>query len=667
MSKPLFCVILIASVPVIAANEQRASEAIILRDLPPQSVCHQSSKSLANEPTVQRTLKLTCDSSIVSCDAPGFEPIDAEAAEICKRGQLPWVGSRQVQLRTNERLDLARVEWRDLDSESNWTLQAARSMQATPLRFIESSSIPSRVISIIRPGASPVSKPVVWLRDSLSWDVPDPIAGGEVVIGIAPVPVRPVEFRIEPGGRTAKPVQGFVVLAGLLPGEYTLTPIYDGGVSARSERFEIRSQQTTPIYLQGADVGGARISRQAAACSTEETLNLFKAVAFEAPARKAIELVPVIAHSSTPNCDWTFAGLQPGTYRATVYAHGQTLETAEFDVAVQQFTNVSLAQSVVSVFGRLTLNGEPARQRTVEFFQLGNSSRISVTTDEDGRYRAFMNKPGDYLMAVRGWSQTRRIVARKDETQIDWAVTGGILTIVLNGVTDDTMIEIARKAPELLIWHQLPRAETRHSFEGIPFGTFTVVARGKGASSKPRSVTLSPNDPEQEITLNLTTNRSNVVVRGQNGAPISGARFSKLSPQPQETAPGVYSLDGVAPGTELRIKPPAPWAPVCVLAPENRDREIVLAQGAPVHLELTGFERWELGSDLGRLTGIPSSECLVAFGDFAVKQISAPNNPTIVFEILNFYWQVPGQKAYYPASGGKYAINEADSVLAVRK
>jgi hypothetical protein len=665
ISQPLFLVSLIALMPAIAASDQRQPETIVLRGLPPDTACHQS-RGPHIDGVGLRNGRVACDSSIVSCDAPGFEPIDTPAAEVCKHSRLPWVRSAQIQLRTKETLSHARIEWHSFGADANWTSQATRLLPPPAKPFIEASFIASRIIRVVRPGASPVSIPTVWLRDSRVWELPSAVAGGEVLIAVEDVPIKPGEFQITPLGRTAKFVQDFAVLTGLPPGEYTLVPVYAGGIVGQSARFEIRSEETTPIYLKATNVGGAQIFHEAGSCSSAEVLTLSKAVTLDAPARKAVELVPVITQPSTPTCDWTVAGLQPGNYRATVYANDQTLASAEFDVQVQQFATVRLAQPIVSAFGRLTLNGEPAAQRTIEFFQTGSSSRISATTDADGNYRVFMSKPGEYLMAVRGWSQTRKVVVRKDETQLDWAVTGGILTVTVNGMVEESHIEIRRANPDTLIWRELPREAVRHSFEGIPFGTFDVIARSKNRSSKQVSVTLSMNDPEKEIILDLHTNRSFLALRAHNGTAIGGAKFSRLFPHPQEVTAGIYSLEGVAPGTELRIKPPAPWAPICIVAPENRDREVVLEEGARALLELIGFERWELGSDLGRISGVRTSDCSVAFADFAIQLIST-SGPKIVFEILNYYEETGGEKEYYPASGGKYPVYQANGILTIKK
>jgi hypothetical protein len=646
----------------LAAIQTASAQTLTLTQLPPHLECNDVGKT--EHSATETTLRLTCTDPgrNLSCDAPGFEPFDVLLSAVCSVGRLPLVVATRVQLGDADSV-ASSLEWSRFDPNQGLVPVALRPINSTKTELLASLEA-TRIIRILRAGASPFSVTATQLRTG-RVDIPSPVYGGELLVGVQRAAVNPLELELRPSGRLLKPVDGFASIAGLLPGRYSVRPAYSAGLMGPEVSFEIQPGQTTAISIGPADLGGATITQATESCSAQTSLNLNRVESRAGVSKSGIELVPIIKKLSSPNCQWKIEGLRPGMYRAATFQSDQALDSADFEVTSQQFSAVSLEQPKVSVFGRVTLNGEPVQQRTLEFWDTVRMQASPIVTDDEGEYRIFLRHPGEYLVRARGWSQSRKVLVRSEETRFDWVVDGGVLTVNLSGVTEPTTIEIRRSAPDFLSTQRVPASTTRHVFEGIPFGVFSVLARNSRASSRSERVELTVNSPEQSISLQLLLNRAVIAVKGEDGSPAERVLFRRMEAQPQESRPGVYSLENVHPGTELRLKPALPWSPVCILAPSNSDREVILSTGMPVMVEISGFERWELGRDLGGISGLPSSDCRVSFTDFGVRHISAEPR-RLVFELAN-YPTVGGAAYYYPASGGQYLVAQVDKTISISK
>lgn len=642
----------------MTAAKQPAPRAVILKDLPNGLTCKHRSSVL---PSVKNQLRISCEepTSILSCDAPGFEPLDRTTGDVCRAGVLPMMRAVEVSIRSNTETN-AEVEWLSMLG-AQLVRVATRAVVLGGTTELPTSLAEDRILRILRNGAAPVSFPASRWRSADDYVLPDAVAGGELLMAIQQAPVKPIEFQLLPGNRVLRTSDSFLTTTGLLPGPYKVIPVFIGGVAGSPVELGIESTATTAVYVPAADVGAATITQVSDSCADGHTLRLAKVVRLNTVARRAVEFIPTLEQMSE-DCSWTIGGLAPGSYRASSFFQGHQLDSQEFDVPTQQIAAVSLGQPKTSVSGRVTLNGEPAVGETIEFLEIPSGTRTSAVIDSAGQYRVFMRNHGDYMAAIQGWSQTRQLVVRGVETHFDWAINGGILTVVLNGATEATTVTIRQASPDYVTLRRLPASESRHTFVGIPLGTLSVVARNKSASSKTVTVALSANEPKQAVTLSLSSNAALLSVKGDNGAPISGLQFPGIELQPEQIMPGVYSLQGVSAGNVLRIKPVAPWAPVCILAPAN-DEDVVLQQGREATIELVGLERWETGRDFGSLSGLPGSECNVFLSDFSSADRSLSTG-RIVLKVLNYH---PGAQAYHLPSGKRLPLLESENGLVITK
>jgi hypothetical protein len=179
--------------------------------------------------------------------------------------------------------------------------------------------------------------------------------------------------------------------------------------------------------------------------------------------------------------------------------------------------------------------------------------------------------------------------------------------------------------------------------QGTPFGAYEVSARQAPhrMSRKTISVTLSPERPQAEVTLELGDSRSRLELTDPDGRPLRRASFAQggpmphgLSPPPEEIEPGVYTFDGHVPGTPVRIRLGKELTPVCRQLPfddvmhvaAKAGRRVVIKTAQPVGRMMPDWT----------IVDVEGSDCPVLLRDFAPTRLPGPANWPATFLFENF-------------------------------
>lgn len=128
-------------------------------------------------------------------------------------------------------------------------------------------------------------------------------------------------------------------------------------------------------------------------------------------------------------CAWTFKALQPGNYVVSVKVAAGSGGSEKFSVKGNGVVQVTIPAPTVTVSGRATNNGKPLIGGDVEFVRFLiplETPFVRVNTDDQGRYTAVLDRPGEYDVRLSSASP-RRMVLYERRT-----LTAGLNTIDLS-------------------------------------------------------------------------------------------------------------------------------------------------------------------------------------------------------------------------------------------
>ena len=422
------------------------------------------------------------------------------------------------------------ITWLTIDDAGKETVTAKRRTAIgppVPLEFVHAAG---RYVRFSYAGASPRTYSTGELLTAKRLHVPDVLPGGELLLHLPPMTVRPVQLLVDGPRVHAVAFDGAMhaSLAGVPPGEYRVTPAYEGGLRSAVKTVTVRVAETTLAHFPPENVGAARITAAPEVCdgATEVTMDAFVMPKAD-PKFKVSPGRARILEMHEPRCDMTFGGLPPGPlevfYRRDAASTGSSL----FEAAAQSVTDVAIAGPPVTVEGRVTLNGRPMVKTGVSFMlrpaagQRAQQMRAEATTDAQGYYRLALEAPGSYnamLLRARlpaGHAQQVTLVEGRNFKDI--ALTGGTIRVEVTGWAAGTPLQVriqgtgtARMSMVSVFTGQGPLPP----HEGLPFGTYTVSVGsatagrgGRGVGGGPpvetKTVILSPSSPEATVTFDL--------------------------------------------------------------------------------------------------------------------------------------------------------------------
>jgi hypothetical protein len=342
--------------------------------------------------------------------------------------------------------------------------------------------------------------------------VPDVLPGGELLVVSHQLPVRAVRVMIEgPRVHTVPITSRHVTFAGVPAGNYTITPLYEGGLKGEAKTATVRIAETSLVFLPAEDVGAVRITAVSDVCGNATEMDIDALAAPRVRSR--------VITSDQPKCDVTIGGLKPGRYQARFRRQLSGLGSREFATTAQQVAHVDIAGPPVIVEGRVTLNGKPLDDVPVSFQWRGDRTvsaplASEVKTTAGGYYSVPLEVPGRYAVTSRPMNPldaVKEVEFSEGRHIHDIAIVGAKLTIrLLNrdpkaGVAID--LRGAAGTSRAVVYGAGARSEI--VLDVLPWGSYKVSVRaGSGlireVLSNAQSVTLTASNPEATLTFDLS-------------------------------------------------------------------------------------------------------------------------------------------------------------------
>jgi len=426
------------------------------------------------------------------------------------------------------------IAWLTIDEAGVETVTAKRRTAVgppVPLAFVHA---PDRYVRFSYEGASPRTYSTSELLTAKRLHVPDVLPGGELLLHVPPMTVRPVQLLVT-GPRVHAVTFDSAMhasLPGVPPGEYRITPVYEGGIKSAARDVTVRVAATTLAHFPPENVGAARITAAPDVCDTATELTMDAFVMPKAdPQFKVSPGRARILATREPRCDMTVGGLPPGQLEVFYRSESARAGSALFEASAQTITPVAIAGPPVTVEGRVTLNGTPLANTAVSFAlrpapgQRGQQVRADARTDAQGYYRLALETPGAYtamLMRARiAPGHARQVTLGEGRNFHDIALTGGTIRVEVNGRTAGIPVQVriqsagASGTPATsMMTSVFTGVGPLPPHEGLAFGTYFVsVGRavtgrgGRGAGGAPppetKTVVLSTSSPDVTVTFDI--------------------------------------------------------------------------------------------------------------------------------------------------------------------
>ncbi|MEX2271872.1 MAG: DUF4198 domain-containing protein [Vicinamibacterales bacterium] len=415
------------------------------------------------------------------------------------------------------------IEWLTIDEAGKPTVTARRETAIGPPVPLEFTPGVDRYVRFSYRGASPRTYSTAELIKARKLHVPNVLPGGELLLIVPRMTVRPAQLVIEgPRGRTL-PLDGatHISLSGMTAGEYHIVPVYNGGFKGAVKTVAVLAAETTLLYVAPEAVGAVRVIAAPDVCdaATEMGLNTLVVpnvgAAFKGPPNR-VRLIS----TRDPRCEMTFAGLGAGQFEVVYRRGGASTGSSAFEIVPQQVSIVDVAGTSVRVEGRATLNGKPIADASVTFAprQTPNQQRpmqaAETKTDAEGYYSVPLEAAGTYSVMLRrarlGVPSSRLVEFVVGRNFHDFMLTGGTIKVELTGWDGRTSVQVRVQGPTSSI--SVTTFSTRGPlppFEAMPFGTYKVSvlpgnARGSAISSTPpdaKTVIISASSPEATVSF----------------------------------------------------------------------------------------------------------------------------------------------------------------------
>ncbi len=441
-------------------------------------------------------------------------------------------------------------------------------------------------------------------------DVPSPVVGGEVFVGVANQRFAPVTFRLDQAGRkhmAAVHGQRWAAASGLAPGVYRVTPIYRGGHAGRSQSVEVRSGATTVIRFMRQALGALDVEAEPPLCNQAPWVHLTRS-SITSSGRAEME---VVRSEMSSTCTLRIEGLEAGDYLVRfVNRTTGALAQSPAHIAPGEVTVARGLATGVRVLGTVTRDGR-ALVGVVDVVLSLEGQRLDAEVARarvlpGGAFELTVPEPGTYVakLEVNGMASLgseRPVVLSTGVQRLDWVVHPGTISIDIRGW--------GRESPVLLTFRRVGddvtglvgtgRVIQTHedlpiAIPGLPPGRFEVSARQQLPSrlelvSGRRTLEISEHDPTVRLTLELRRYEAELEVIGPDGQRVAAATVTLGETDSiRRIEPGLFSLSGsnVDPGAPVMISALG-LAPACVSAPDGGRLQVRLHSGVSSRITFT--------------------------------------------------------------------------------
>lgn len=415
------------------------------------------------------------------------------------------------------------IEWITIDTNGKQTVTSRRKTAVGPPVALDFTHGPDRFVRFSYAGAAPRTFSTAELIAAKKLHVPDVLPGGELLLFVPPMTVRPVQLLV--AGPRAQSVNLTGVLhsslSGVPAGEYRITPVYEGGLTGAMQTASVKTAATTLALMPAEDVGAARIVAPEDVCTgaTEMLVNQLVSADVGPMIRTPPNRVRIVS-SKEPRCEMTVGGLKPGAFETLFRRESLTMGRGEFDIAPRAVSTAHVAGTHVLVEGRLTMNGRPMREAQLSFLSaLGNvgghmEEVAIVKADANGFYSVRLEKAGAYLVRLMRkatfGAMPKPVTFAEGRNFHDIALTGGVITLELTGWDRGTPIEVRLQGANSMMSSTFSaQLNEKPTFEGLPFGEYKVAVTPRRAASRnwslqdPKTVIISATSPEATLRFDL--------------------------------------------------------------------------------------------------------------------------------------------------------------------
>jgi hypothetical protein len=321
--------------------------------------------------------------------------------------------------------------------------------------------------------------------------------------------------------------------------------------------------------------------------------------------------------------------LQAGDYQISFSDQARVLGSTDVSINAQQWSDATVNPPSVTVSGRILFNGKPPdspillgfRGRAIE------TGQTLVSTDPSGYFDASLPKPGIYSLQAKisehMSTQSKAVTLQEGPNIVEWDLLGGVLKIFIDG-WDGSLLQLILSGPKShagVVTSDSPR-EPIIAF-ALPFGSYQVTASSppRTVTRDPRTVHISDGNPVAEVHLSLAENDTLLYVRDAvTGSPVSMATArASVRTLKESTTPGAYEMVGIPPGTPVTVAAQG-YSPACRRALLQEPIDVALVRGDQ---QATIRYSEDMRGPVGRVIGIPGSNCAIELTLFAVSRISS--------------------------------------------
>jgi hypothetical protein len=485
----------------------------------------------------------------LSCEAEGHEPRDVSA------------GMTRVEFERAAALTLSfakptpfEVQWVST-REGDVRILATRRFEETSSMVIPVAQRSDRWIRVKREKSSPVTLPLPPpVGERWTLEVPNGVAGGELFARLTSTTFLPRSIVDGSQRREASVVGEFASLPGLAPGGHLLTARFAGGILVTLRgQFEIKAGETTVKSLPVPPLAALAVSSPASICREGQRLVISRG------GQRLAE------HVVGRHCSWEFEGLLPLATSAALWEGDSLVASASAILVSGARTDLQILSLVPVVSGRAWYGEEPAAGVTLRF--RGEERAVETKTDAEGMYEVRLPSPGEYDVDVRsstfGYAYGKKHSFVSGPQELDITVPEGrlIVSVKAEGATSEAMANVTIVGPSRA--GTVLRVGSEETVEGLEPGDYDVFASAAGLGRAQERVTLTEDDPEQSVVLDLQGAAATIEVTSPRGAAVPGARLQvpggvRLT----EAGPGVYRVEGATAGQQVLATAPG-WEPRC--------------------------------------------------------------------------------------------------------
>lgn len=517
---------------------------------------------------------------------------------------MTWRRASEVQVNTAGATDL-QVDWLGVDPARGFDVTATRVFDSGGNVRLPVPQQDDRWLRFRRPGFSPVTVRATEVTAD-NWRLPVGQRGGEVVVSWPRGPINPKSVVLSGPERVilTGPAYGLVQRAGLARGNYRIFLDYAGGVRREAGELTVADGESTFVAPDQGVVGALQVEADAGGCRAALEVEVYRKR--RTPERsgvsvESVERVPTDVELL--DCRARIDGLSPGPYSVVISGQDGTVAETSVDVRANEVTDTSLHSSDVVLRGTITLNGIPLSGATVSAFG-GTFQREYEARVVNGVVSLTLPRPGRYVLEIsRGTTRMRGVQKTVDVAtgthDLQWEIRTGTVRVRVTGAA-------ASAEPVSLYFRSrdgnvTPGQAVLTSFtqivvgavttvDGIAPGAYSVHAAGETVASQIHDFQIREDGGTVDLTLDVTRPSMTMTVMDEFGTPIPGVMIRGFGDKAVETAPGQFTITGVAPGTPLPITAPG-RVPGCRLATTTGHFDVRLSVGQSVTIEL---ERREL-------------------------------------------------------------------------